>query len=178
MQSQENSLLVIPNVFPAKLWHLVNNPEVPAIVWDRQGEIIIIDKDLIEKQVLSPSNVTVSSCHAFKPINFSSFIRQLYAYGFKQTEYSPTVQPNIYQFFHPNFKKSNPELLSLLSRCAPKYRRRRQLNLKTRTLAKEKNEKKDASVQCEEEGENVHQSKCVSVGKLRQQSKTFSDIFH
>lgn len=165
MQVQENSLLVIPNVFPAKLWHLVNNPEVAAIVWDRRGEIIIIDKDLIEKQVLSPSNITVSSCHTFKPINFSSFIRQLYAYGFKQAEYSPTVQPNIYQFFHPNFKKSNPELLSLLSRRAPKHRRKRQPILKVTTLPEDKNEKKDVYVQCDDGDKNVHESKCVSVGR-------------
>lgn len=160
MQVQENSLLVIPNVFPAKLWHLVNNPDVPAVVWDSQGEIIIIDKDLIKTQVLSPSNVTVSSCHTFKPITFSSFIRQLYAYGFRQAEYSATAQPNIYHFFHPNFKKSNPELLSLLSRRAPKNRRKRQLTLKTTTLPEKKKERKDVHVQCEDRGESVHESKC------------------
>lgn len=177
MPVQECTLLVIPNVFPAKLWHLVNNPEIPAIVWDSEGNIIIIDKDLIEKQVLSPNNVTVTSCHTFKPINFSSFIRQLYAYGFKQAEYSPSVPPNIYQFFHPNFKKSNPELLSLLSRHAPKHRRKRQSTLSTKILPGERNEKKDVYVQCDNVEKNSHKGKCVSV-KIYANSRFFSSILN
>lgn len=149
MEGRENTILVIPNVFPAKLWHLVNNPEVPAIVWDSRGEIIIIDKDLIEKQVLCPSEA-VSSCHSLKPITFISFIRQLYAYGFKKAPYPPTIQPNCYQFFHPNFKKNNPELLSLLSRNVPKFQRVPQADPTAKALPEEKREKKDVCVQCDD----------------------------
>lgn len=156
MQAQESTILVIPNVFPAKLWHVVNNPDIPAIVWDSRGENIIIDKDLIEKQVLSPSQTTVRSCHTFKPIAFLSFVRQLYAYGFKKDPYPPTVQPNSYQFFHPNFKKSNPELLSLLSRSAPKYRRVQRDHLTAVALPERRKDKRDVCVQCDE-GEEAAQ---------------------
>lgn len=162
MQGQENAILVIPNNFPAKLWHVVNNPDIAAIVWDSQGEIIIIDRDLIEKQVLSPGSMPLNSCHTFKPITFISFIRQLYAYGFKKAPYPPTVQPNIYHFFHPNFKKSNPELLKLLSRNLPKCQRIHQADPTTTTLPEKKNGKKDVCIHCEDGEENVHQGKCAS----------------
>lgn len=158
MQGQESSILVIPNVFPAKLWHVVNNPDIPAIVWDSRGENIIIDKDLIEKQVLSPSDSPVKSCHTFKPIAFLSFIRQLYAYGFKKDPYPPTLQPNSYQFFHPNFKKNNPELLSLLSRSAPKFKRVQRDDLTAKT--EKKNENKDVCVQCDDGEEASHEGQC------------------
>lgn len=157
MQAQESTILVIPNVFPAKLWHVVNDPDIPAIVWDSRGENIIIDKDLIEKQVLSSSDSTVKSCHTFKPIAFLSFIRQLYAYGFKKDPYPSTVQPNSYQFFHPNFKKNYPELLSLLSRHAPKFRRVRRHDVTAETLPEMKNENKDVCVQCDDGEEALHE---------------------
>lgn len=158
MQAQETNILIIPYVFPAKLWHMVNNPEVSAIVWDSRGEIIIMDKDLVEKQILSPSNMSLNSCYTFKPITFASFIRQLYAYGFKKAPYTPTVQPNSYNFFHPNFKKKNPELLLLLSRNVPESQRLR--DLITKTLPEKKNENKEVNVQCDMEKENMHEGEC------------------
>lgn len=158
MQVQEGSLLVLPNIFPVKLWHVVNNPDISAIVWESQGEVIIIDKDLIEKQVLSPSNLTMNQCNVFGAMTFLSFIRKLYAYGFKKARYSPTIQPNIYQFFHPNFKKDKPELLSLVSRNFPKYRRIHQVRLKSNILS-EKIEKKDMCVQCEDGEETFSKGK-------------------
>lgn len=161
MQVQEGSLLVIPNNFPAKLWHVVNNPDVAAIVWESQGEVIIIDKDVIEKQVLSPSDMTLNSCQSFGAMTFLSFIRKLYAYGFKKARYPPTIQPNIYQFFHPNFKKDKPELLSLVSRNLPKYRRIHQSDLKSSILPEEKRiEKKDVCIQCDDDEENLSEGKC------------------
>lgn len=155
MQVPEGSLLVIPNNFPAKLWHVVNNPDIAAIVWESQGEVIIIDKDVIEKQVLSPSDIAMNRCQAFGAMTFLSFIRKLYAYGFKKARYPPTIQPNIYQFFHPNFKKDKPELLSLVSRNLPKYRRIHQSDLKLNIMSEEKRtEKKDVCVQCDDGEEN------------------------
>lgn len=174
MQGQDNAILVIPNNFPAKLWHVVNNPDVAAIVWDSRGEIINIDKDLIEKQVLSPSDMTLNSCHTFKPITFISFIHQLYVYGFKKALYPPAVQPNVYQFFHPNFKKDKPELLKLLSRNLSKCQKIHQADPTMTTPAEKKNEKKDVCVHCEDGEGNVHEGKCVSAGNLCKLPKIFN----
>lgn len=157
MEVQETNILIIPNVFPAKLWHMVNNPEVSAIVWDSRGEILIIDEDLIEKQMLSLSNMSLNSCYTFKPITFTSFIRRLYAYGFRKA-YSPSpTQSNMYQFFHPNFKKDKPQLLSCVSRNPPKCRRRPNI------LPEDKTEKKDVCVQCDDGEEKVDEGTCQSL---------------
>lgn len=50
MQDMESSL--ITNVFPQKLWLLVNNSNIHSIVWNDQGEEIIINKNLFEKEFL------------------------------------------------------------------------------------------------------------------------------
>lgn len=157
MQVQESSLLVIPNNFAANLWHVVNDPDIPAIEWDSQGEVVIIDKYSIEKQVLSPSNSTLNSCHAFGAISFLSFIRKLYAYGFKKAPHPLTIHPNIYQFFNPNFKKNRPELLSLVSRSAPKYRRIQKSDPRAKFVPKNKTDKKDVCVQCEDGEETLQE---------------------
>lgn len=121
MQST-NTRMLIPNLFPAKLWNLVNHPEVTAIVWDSKGECIEINQELLEKQILSPSTNTPTGCPSFKSISFSSFIRQLYAYGFKKAEHCKRYLV-IHHYLHPLFKKNKPELLSLMSRLAIKTRR-------------------------------------------------------
>lgn len=121
MQST-NARMLIPNLFPAKLWNLVNHPEVTAIVWDSKGECIEINQELLEKQILSPSTNTLTGCPSFKSISFSSFIRQLYAYGFKKAEHCKRYLV-IHHYLHPLFKKNKPELLSLMSRLAIKTRR-------------------------------------------------------
>lgn len=123
METSERSHLIIPNIFPAKLWHLVNHPDVTAIVWDSKGKGIKVHQELLEKQILSPNTNTLTCCNNFRGITFSSFIRQLYAYGFKKAEHCKRYQTEIHYYFHPHFNKNKPELLSLMCRSAPKYRR-------------------------------------------------------
>lgn len=112
-----------PNNFPAKLWRLVNNPAYTAICWDRHGEGILIDKQLFERQILSPDVVFPDSADTFKTTNFSSFIRQLNLYGFRKAELmegdsqlSPRGSVEIHHFFNPSFKRSHPELVGSLRR--------------------------------------------------------------
>lgn len=161
MQVQENVLIVIPSNFPAKLWRVVNNPDVSAIVWGSQGETIIIDEDLFEKQLPPPRDSTVNGHQAFATLTFQSFIRQLYAYGFRKAHSPSPTQSNIYQFFHPDFKKDKPQLLSRVRRNHPKCRRRPNI------LPEDKTEKKDACVQCDDVKEEVDEGKCQGL-------KTFS----
>ncbi|XP_036975300.1 heat shock factor protein 5 isoform X2 [Acanthopagrus latus] len=110
-----------PNNFPAKLWRLVNNPEYKAIGWDRDGECVVFDRYLLEKQVLSLRSSSPDNADAFKTTNFSSFVRQLNLYGFKKTD--PVVKEEnrghgavSHHYYNPNFKKNHPELVASMRR--------------------------------------------------------------
>lgn len=112
-----------PNNFPAKLWRLVNNPANEAIFWDSQGETIVIDQRLFERQILSPGTITLVNTDAFKTTNFSSFVRQLNLYGFRKVD--PASKDNTRQgwrrwayhhFSNTNFKRNHPELVATLRR--------------------------------------------------------------
>lgn len=111
-----------PNNFPAKLWRLVNNPANKAIFWDSQGEAIVIDRHLFERQILSPGTINLDVTDTFKTTNFSSFVRQLNLYGFRKVEpvnkdSDPARDSGAYHHFsNPNFKRNHPELVASLRR--------------------------------------------------------------
>lgn len=99
---------------PAKLWHLVNDPEKTAICWDASGDAIIIDEKALERQILS-----TSSAPSFTSDSFSSFVHQLSLYGFKRI--NPVSKDgrhpaedggNCHHFYNPNFRRSRPELVT------------------------------------------------------------------
>uniref|UniRef100_H3DPA0 HSF-type DNA-binding domain-containing protein n=1 Tax=Tetraodon nigroviridis TaxID=99883 RepID=H3DPA0_TETNG len=100
------------NIFPTKLWRLVNDSSVDAITWNHQGDGIIVNKNLIEKQFLS--------LNGFKASCSSSFVRQLNFYGFKKSQRFNRDEPNIHHYFHPNFKRNQPELIPLVRRRKPR----------------------------------------------------------
>ncbi|XP_029028465.1 heat shock factor protein 5 [Betta splendens] len=105
-------LCINPNHFPAKLWRLINNPDIDSIFWDRFGELIVIDKHLFQEEILSPG---AAGLDCFKTTNFSSFIRQLNLYGFKKIR--NVEDHHYYQYFvNPNFKRDQPELVAKLWR--------------------------------------------------------------
>ncbi|XP_035846843.1 heat shock factor protein 5 isoform X2 [Sander lucioperca] len=122
MDAGENSLpdSINPNNFPAKLWRLVNNPLNDAICWDKLGQVVVIDQNLFERQILSPSNITTpDNIDAFKTTNFSSFVRQLNLYGFRKAD--PAVKDTgdnaaYHHFYNPNFQRDQPELVASLRR--------------------------------------------------------------
>lgn len=103
-----------PNIFPMKLWHLVNNGEISAIIWNSHGDGIIVKQNLIGSQVLS--------LKSFKATAFTSFVRQLHMYGFRKSQICTRDRPNIHEYFHPNFKRSQPDLLPLVKRHSGKYK--------------------------------------------------------
>lgn len=110
---------MLPHIFPAKLWRLVNNPENKAIYWNTNGDAIIIDQNIFERQILSQGTMTLDTTDAFNTTNFSSFIRQLKLYGFKKADpvatdsHQPTgVSGPYHHFCNPNFKRSHPELIA------------------------------------------------------------------
>lgn len=114
-----------PQKFPAKLWHLVNNPENKAICWNADGDAIIIDQNVFERQVVSQGLMTSDTTDAFRTTNFSNFVRQLKLYGFKKAGPAPKDSPqpvgvsgSCHQFGHPNFKRRHPELVASMQRMA------------------------------------------------------------
>lgn len=110
IQQMESSLNA--NIFPMKLWRLVNDCENDAVVWNNQGDGIIINKGLMEKEFFS--------LNGFKASSSSSFVRQLNIYGFKKSR--GFNRDNTHHYFHPNFQRSQPELLPLLRRSAQQRR--------------------------------------------------------
>lgn len=111
-----------PYIFPAKLWCLVNTPEITAIIWNRGGDGILIDKALIETQVLSPTTETLRKLSKFRGIKFLSFVRQLHHYGFRKVQPVYSSYPSIHHFYHPSFKKNHPELLQWVRRQVRQHR--------------------------------------------------------
>lgn len=95
-------------IFPTKLWRLVNDSDVDAIIWNHQGDGIILNMNLLENEFL-PFN-------GFKGSSISSIEHQLNLHGFKKSEVFNDDEPNIHHYFHPNFQRSQPELLPLLRR--------------------------------------------------------------
>lgn len=148
-----------PSNFPAKLWRLVNNPAYNAICWGRQGEVIVIDQQLFEKQILSPNAITAGSADSFKTTNFSSFVRQLNLYGFKKADPQQDLDGKEYpSFYNPNFKRDQPELVSRLRRLTVDNKAKLQagLNIKCRSPSGYQRLYRDG----EDRGTSMRRGKC------------------
>lgn len=145
------------SIFPAKLWCLVNSPEIGAIRWDSHGELVVIDQSLFQSQILSAG---LHQDVGFKTTNFSSFIRQLNLYGFKKKE--PTMiqgaeDSSSYHFFYnPDFKRNHPKLLANIQRLTMKNKARIEAGLDVKRWYSslnleigEKSQKRKSSPPCE-----------------------------
>lgn len=103
-----------PNHFSFKLWRLVNNPLKRSIFWDSRGEAVVINRQLFEREVLSPDPCSLENTDAFKTTNFSTFVRQLNLYGFKKVaavnqDELPEANCSTctyYHFLNPTFKQN------------------------------------------------------------------------
>lgn len=109
------------NNFPAKLWCLVNHPQILSINWDKTGEGIIICKKLFESELMSPTNKHVGIfANFFLGKYFQSFTRQLNLYGFKMITTNKhrdmSLVKEFYYYHNPNFKLGQPELLTKINR--------------------------------------------------------------
>ncbi|RMB88765.1 hypothetical protein DUI87_34855 [Hirundo rustica rustica] len=70
--------------FPAKLWSLANDPRVLSVRWDSEARGLLVDRSLFERELLRPGGAQGPAPHAFRATQFSSFVRQLYRYGFRK----------------------------------------------------------------------------------------------
>lgn len=103
---------------------MVNDSEITAIIWNSHGDGIIIKQNLVVSQVLSLTN--------FKATAFTSFVRQLHMYGFRKSQIWTRDRPDVHEYFHPKFKRDQPELLSFVKRHSGKYKYK--VNLSTNVL--------------------------------------------
>lgn len=126
-----------PKNFPAKLWRLVSNPGIRSIFWDSHGEAIVINRQLFEREILAPIPPGADRLDTFKTKNFSSFVRQLNLYGFRKVD--PASRDSslpsehcstYYHFCNPNFKRSNPGLVTTLRRLTVENKAKLQAGLK------------------------------------------------
>lgn len=83
-------------LFPEKLWDLVNKP-TSGIQWSADGRRIEVDRSQLEKCLETK----------FRLHKFDSFIRQLHLYGFKKCGNS---------YHHDKFQRGKPETLLTMKR--------------------------------------------------------------
>lgn len=83
-------------LFPEKLWDLVNKPE-SGVQWSPDGKRIEVQRTELEKTIHTK----------FRSQNFDSFIRQLHFYGFRKCGNS---------YHHDKFQRGQPEALLTMKR--------------------------------------------------------------
>jgi hypothetical protein len=115
-----NSLIKGTSGFVKKMYDMVSSPDLQDLVsWNEAGDAFIVKNEfLFSSQVMKKY---------FRHQNFASFVRQLNFYGFHKRTSAPSDAPSITlsggsnqtTFFHPNFRRDQPELLYLVHRKAP-----------------------------------------------------------
>ncbi|XP_058664031.1 uncharacterized protein LOC131559631, partial [Ammospiza caudacuta] len=106
--------------FPAKLWRLVNSPRVRSVRWDSCAQGLLIDRSLLEPELLSSGRAHRGRGHGpapvpdtFRATQFRSFVRQLYRYGFRKV-----------LGCNPCFRRDRPDLLLRIKRRSAANRQR------------------------------------------------------
>ncbi|ELQ75409.1 Heat shock transcription factor [Trachipleistophora hominis] len=94
-----------PSKFIIRLYAAIDDPNVTSVIWSRhETSFLILDKEHFQHHVLPMISKTTE---------FSGFIRQLNAYGFKKRN---NIDPSVREYAHPNFIKNRFDLLTKLSR--------------------------------------------------------------
>lgn len=153
---EESKLSVTANTFPTKLWRLVNDSKIDAIIWNHHGDGILINKKLIQKEFLS--------VNGFKATSFLSFVRRLNFYGFKK--FQDFNRDNVHHYFHPNFQRNQPELLPFLRKCNQKSRPSVMDDLKNVMTAARWRDHRDLYDSGDTTDANLHHGESFSVERL------------
>ncbi|RMC02563.1 hypothetical protein DUI87_20957 [Hirundo rustica rustica] len=107
--------------FPAKLWSLVNDPRVRSLRWDSEARGLLVDRSLFERELLRPGGAQGPAPHAFRATQFSSFVHQLYRYGFRKVPgrdgaAAPGDAGAWLHYRNPWFRRDRPDLLLRIRR--------------------------------------------------------------
>ncbi|XP_064261335.1 protein ALEX-like [Passer domesticus] len=124
------------SAFPAKLWRLVNSPRVRSVRWDSHAQGLLVHRSLFERELLGPGPAPGGGGagagpvpRPFRATQFSSFVRQLYRYGFRRVPgwlgaAAPGDAGGWLHFSSPCFRRDRPDLLLRLRRRSAADRRR------------------------------------------------------
>ncbi|NXQ64947.1 HSF5 protein, partial [Anthoscopus minutus] len=101
------------STFPAKLWWLVNSPRVCSVRWDSQGQGLLINGSLFERELLSPGGAYTAAPDFFRVMQFCSSVCQLYRYGFHKVpgragEAVPGEARGWLHYSHPWHRRDRP----------------------------------------------------------------------
>ncbi|KAL9815772.1 uncharacterized protein GJ701_017863 isoform 1-T2 [Geothlypis trichas] len=122
--------------FPAKLWRLVNSPRVRSVRWDSRAQGLLIDRCLLERELLSSGHAhrgrgrgPAPVPHTFRATQFRSFVRQLYRYGFRKVpgwlgSAAPGDAGAWLHYSNPCFRRDRPDLLLRIERRSAANRQR------------------------------------------------------
>ncbi|RMB96486.1 hypothetical protein DUI87_27018 [Hirundo rustica rustica] len=107
--------------FPAKLWSLANDPRVLSVRWDSEARGLLVDRSLFERELLRPGGAQGPAPNAFRATQFSSFVRQLYRYGFRKVPgragaAAPGDAGVWLHYTNPWFRRDHPGLLLRIRR--------------------------------------------------------------
>ncbi|RMC02598.1 hypothetical protein DUI87_20992 [Hirundo rustica rustica] len=107
--------------FPAKLWSLANDPRVLSVRWDSEARGLLVDRSLFERELLRPGGAQGPAPNAFRATQFSSFVRQLYRYGFRKVPgragaAAPGDAGAWLHYTNPWFRRDRPDLLLRIRR--------------------------------------------------------------
>lgn len=90
------------NIFPFKLYNLINNSQTNAIRWTTNGDAFEIDFELFQNEYLTKK--------IFRSNKVKSFVRSLNLYGFSK------LKKNQNLYYHANFRRGDKESLKQILR--------------------------------------------------------------
>uniref|UniRef100_A0A8C8UFG9 HSF-type DNA-binding domain-containing protein n=1 Tax=Peromyscus maniculatus bairdii TaxID=230844 RepID=A0A8C8UFG9_PERMB len=130
--SEEDNTNILSLPFPRKLWTIVQNEAFKSVKWTEEGDTIMIEVDLFQREVLHLKGAK----KIFETDSLKSFIRQLNMYGFRkichETSYSDKKNGYEMMYRNFNFQRDKPGLLKsaqepiskkkkLPTRCSPRF---------------------------------------------------------
>ncbi|XP_074248542.1 heat shock transcription factor, Y-linked-like [Saimiri boliviensis] len=113
----------ISQIFPRKLWKIVESDQFKSMSWDGDGTCIVIHEELFKKEILERKD----PYRIFKAESIKSLVRQLNLLGFSkirqnfqisafladflEEEKEVPIVSKLKVFYNPNFKCGCPQLL-------------------------------------------------------------------
>ncbi|XP_025229297.1 heat shock transcription factor, X-linked member 3 [Theropithecus gelada] len=150
--------------FPRKLWMIVEEETFKSVSWNDDGDAVIIEKDLFQREVLQRRGAE----RIFETDSLKSFIRQLNLYGFCKTRPSNSPGNKKMMIYHnSNFQRDKPRLLENIQRkddlrntaqqatCVPTPKRKKLVATRRSLRIHHINAKKEAIKMCQRGAPNV-----------------------